>query len=324
MTPAQLKAFAAVARTGSVRHAAAELGVTDAAVSGHVSALRRELGDDLFHPTASGLAFTPGGLRLAARATEMLGLQDRTRQEVSAAGTGRRDLRVVTTSLFGEYAAPGLIELFTARANDLEIELIIRTADEFPGLLASHAADVAIGPSGASPPEGMTARAFLKYQVVIVAAADHPLADRRPSPSELARQEWFLGPSAAEPDGLTRRMLASWQVPEENQRIFQSHAAAMQEVHRGDGLALALGYAVADDVRTGRLVRLGGPGSAAETTWTAMSLAPGRSGEPAQELLRFITSPRALQAMIAGSGANVRQFRPSVHITLWGAGPSGR
>lgn len=318
MTPAQLKAFAAAARTGSVHAAAQELGVSDAAVSGHVAALRRELGDDLFHPTASGLAFTPGGLRLAARAIEMLGLQDRTRQEVSAAGQGRRNLRVATTSMFGEYAAPGLIELFTARANDLEFELIVQSSERFPDLLASHAADVTIGPSSGTPPEGITAKPFLKYQVVIVAAADHPLAGRRPHAGELQQQEWFLGPSAAEPSGLTRRMLATWKVPETSQRIFQSHAAAIQEVLRGDGLALALGYAVADDVRAGRLVRIAGPGSAAETTWEAMALT-GRSGEPAAELMRFIVTPRAIQAMIAGTGANVRHFRPSVHITLWGA-----
>lgn len=319
MTPAQLRAFATVARTGSVHEAAATLEVSDAAVSGHVAALRRELDDDLFRPTASGLAFTPGGLRLAARAIEMLGLQDRTRQEVSAAGQGRRNLRVATTSLFGEYAAPGLIELFTARANDLELELVIESSERFPDLLTTHAADVTIGPPIARVPEDVTAKPFLKYQVVIVAAADHPLAERRPSPSELAQQQWFLGPSAAEPSGLTSRMLDAWHVPESAQRIFQSHAAAIREVLRGEGVSLALGYAVADDVRAGRLVRVAGPGSAAETSWTAMSLGSGRSGEPAAELMRFVASPRALQAMIAGTGANVRHFRPSVHITLWGA-----
>ena len=45
-----------------------ELGVSDAAVSLHVAQLRKELGDKLFIPTAAGLSFTPGGLRLASRA----------------------------------------------------------------------------------------------------------------------------------------------------------------------------------------------------------------------------------------------------------------
>ena len=87
-------------RLGSVKQAAAELGVSESAVSLHVGQLRKELGDQLFTRTAAGLAFTPGGLRLASRGAEMLGLQDRTIREVSQAGSGRRLLRVAAASLF--------------------------------------------------------------------------------------------------------------------------------------------------------------------------------------------------------------------------------
>jgi DNA-binding transcriptional LysR family regulator len=92
VTPTQLRAFACVVRWGSVKGAAGELGVSEAAVSMHVAHLRKELADDLFTRTSSGLAFTPGGLRLASRAVEILGLQDRTVREVSQAGHGRRVL----------------------------------------------------------------------------------------------------------------------------------------------------------------------------------------------------------------------------------------
>ena len=107
MTPTQLRAFAAVVRLGSVKQAAADLEVSEAAVSLHVGQLRKELGDKLFVRTSSGLAFTPGGLRLASRAAEMLSLQDRTIVEVRQAGGGRRLLRVATSALFAEHAAPG-------------------------------------------------------------------------------------------------------------------------------------------------------------------------------------------------------------------------
>ncbi|MCP5029151.1 MAG: LysR family transcriptional regulator, partial [Actinomycetia bacterium] len=125
MTPAQLTAFAAIARLGSAKAAADELGVSEAAISSHTAALRRELDDHLYQRTGSGLSFTPGGLRLAARAVELLGLQDQTRQEVLDASHGRRVLRLATTSVFAEYAAPGLLELFKTRADDLEVELSV-------------------------------------------------------------------------------------------------------------------------------------------------------------------------------------------------------
>ena len=150
MTPTQLRAFAAVVRLGSVKAAAGELGVSEAAVSMHVGQLRKEFDDILFTRTGSGLAFTPGGLRLASRAVEILGLQDRTAREVSQAGHGKRVLRIAATHLFAEHAAPGLIELFAGRAADLEVELSVRPVEQFAGLLASRAVDVAIGPAVSS------------------------------------------------------------------------------------------------------------------------------------------------------------------------------
>ncbi len=51
----------------------------------NVAVLRKELPDPLFMRTSSGLAFTPGGLRLASRASEILGLQDQTVCEVRQA-----------------------------------------------------------------------------------------------------------------------------------------------------------------------------------------------------------------------------------------------
>ena len=95
MTPTQLRAFVAVARHGSVKEAAQELEVTEAAISGHVAALRRELDDPLFTRATVGIAFTPGGLRLASRAAEMLGLRDRTIREVSEAGRNHADRKSV-------------------------------------------------------------------------------------------------------------------------------------------------------------------------------------------------------------------------------------
>ena len=151
MTPTQLRAFACVVRLGSVKAAAKELAVSEAAVSMHVAQLRKEFDDLLFTRASSGLAFTPGGLRLASRAVEILGLQDRTVREVSQAGHGRRVLRLACTSLFAEHAAPGLIDLFAARADDLEVELSVRPVEQLPSLLLARSADVAVGPASGRP-----------------------------------------------------------------------------------------------------------------------------------------------------------------------------
>jgi len=256
MTPTQLRAFATVVRLGSVKAAAADLNVTEAAVSLHVGQLRKELGDRLFNRTASGLAFTPGGLRLASRAVEMLGLQDRTVLEVREAGAGRRLLRLGTSALFAEYAAPGLISLFAERAKDLDVELSVHPTAAFEPLLVTRTVDATIGPRPARSDSSIASTLFLNYEVVAVAAPDHPFAQTEPSVQQLRDQTWLLGPSAAEESGVIPGLIRRIGVPEERQQIFQSHAAAIEETKRGRGLSLTLSFTVAPDLADRKSTRL--------------------------------------------------------------------
>src|SRR3954465_3204453 len=135
MTLAQLQSFVLVARHGSVKAAAAELEVTEPAVSVAVSALKKELGDELFVRAGRGIALTPGGRRLAAlaggilglagqgggsgggaggaRAGELLGLAEEAGGSVAEAAESRR-LVIAATSLVAEHVGP-LIEAFSAR-----------------------------------------------------------------------------------------------------------------------------------------------------------------------------------------------------------------
>jgi DNA-binding transcriptional LysR family regulator len=317
VTPAQLRAFSAVVRLGSVHAAAEELGMSDAGVSMHVAQLRKELDDPLFSRTAAGLAFTPGGLRLASRAIEILGLQQQTAIEVTEAAHGRRLLRIAASSAFAEHAAPGLIELFSSRAADLSVELSIHPTSRFRDLIESRAVDIALGPAGADPGPAIVVRPFLKYQIITVAAPDSALAGVTPTPAQLREQLWMLGPAAGGVDGEIATMLRSLAIPESQQRIFQSDAAALEEVRRVGGLTLTMGFAVSKDLSSGRLVHVKGSGLQVSGEWCAAALAPGAQQPAVAELLRFITTPRCTQAMIRGTGVGVTRFKPKVHVTLW-------
>lgn len=317
MTPAQLKAFAAIVRHGSARDAAAELGVSEAAISSHTAALRKELGDQLYSRRGGRLAFTPGGLRLATRAVEMLGLADQTVSEVSAAAKGQRLLRLATTSMFAEYGAPGLLELFKTRADDLAVEMSVHDGSRLEGLLASRQADVTVGPAPRNADPGLRSREFLKYQLILVVGGRHELAGRRASAATLAAHPWLLGPSAVEEHGATAALLRRFNVPEHQQRIFQSHAAALSGVEAGDGVGVVPTFRVETALKDGRLHRVSAAGDTAAGMWTAATLPAIQAPPVASELLRFMTTPRATQAMLTGSGANIGHFKPRVHVTLW-------
>ena len=317
MTPTQLRAFACVVRRGSVKAAAAELGITESAVSMNLKQLRTELDDPLFTRTPSGLAFTPGGLRLASRAMEILDLQSRTVLEVSEAGNGRRMLRLASSDLFAEHAAPGLISLFTKRARDLDVELSVHPVSDFADLLVSRTVDVALGPVVRHPPGPLTLQPFLAYEVVVVVAPEHPVAQGKVALDQLPTQTWHLGPGAVGSDGEASDVLRRLAVPESRQRIYQSDAAALAETRRGMGLAIAVGITVRDDLRTGRLVRVDAPHLAGRGAWATWSLPAGQLASASAELIRFVATPRATQAMVRGEGASVGRFRPAVHVTLW-------
>lgn len=318
MTPAQLRAFSATVRRGSVKAAAADLAVSEAAVSMHIAHLRRELGDRLFTRTASGLAFTPGGLRLATRAAEMLGLQERTILEVRQAGSGRRLLRVAVSSLFAEHAAPGLIEVFAGRADDLDVELSVHDPGDFAALLQTRAVDAAVGPRPAALDDVITCTHFLNYQVIAVVGPAHPLASGGAvGAGELREQTWLLGPSAIGTVGMVPSVLRRLSVPEHNQRIFQSHAASVDEAKHGKGVALAVAFTIAKDLATGGLHTLNGSVPPLRGSWNLLTLRDHDASPVAAELRRFVTTPRALQAMLRGAGVTAGRFRPAIHVTLW-------
>src|SRR5688572_6008112 len=169
MTFTQLRSFATVARLGSVSGAAAALGVTEPAVSAAMAALRRDLGDPLFVRDGAGIRLTPGGERLAARAAEISGLEDRVRREVREARGERGLLRLAVSPAVAEYVSAPLLDAFTRRRPTLEVAQEVASADDFAPLLGDRRADVALGPAPLPSPL-LQVVPFLRYKLLVVAA----------------------------------------------------------------------------------------------------------------------------------------------------------
>jgi DNA-binding transcriptional LysR family regulator len=150
-----------------------------------------------------------------------------------------------------------------------------------------------------------------------VGGPDHPLAKVHPGPGQLREQTWLLGPSAVDESGVVPAVLKRLGVPEDRQQIFQSHAAALEEAKRNTGVALAVTFAVSGDLSSGRLVKVSGNHLHGEGTWSTFILPEHTALPAAAELTRFISTPRATQAMLRGPGVTVGRFRPSIHVTLW-------
>jgi DNA-binding transcriptional LysR family regulator len=302
MTFTQLRTFALVAELGSLRAAAAALGVSEPAVSAAVSALRTDLGDPLFRRTGTGIALTPGGRALATRARELVRLAERTRREVAhATSTGR--LRALTTAACAEHVA-GAVDAFARRVPRAGVDLVAGSGECAATALAEDEADIVVGPRPAPlPGEAVEAVPILRYARVVVAA-----------PNARARR-WLTGPADPDPGSPEERWADATGAPADAER-YASEADALDAVRRGEGLMLALEHHARADLAHGRLVRVPADGTPVTGLWWASVPGEGRSTTAARALQRFLTTPDATSALLSRPERTGRS-RPTVRVELW-------
>jgi DNA-binding transcriptional LysR family regulator len=308
MTLAQLQSFVLVARHGSVKAAAAELEVTEPAVSVAVAALRKELGDELFVRSGRGIALTPGGQRLAALAGEILGLAEQARRSVAEP----RRMVVAATHTVAEHVRP-LLDAFRARHEGVELAVEPAPGASFADRLEHRRADIALGPA----PGGATIAAapFLRCRLVVVAAPGHPLAGRRSlAPADLAGERWLAGEPQLDSTTGTGLFLARHGLAPAEVVTCGDGAAALAAAAAGEGVALVLAHAT----RGRELVRLDVRGTPSVEIWHASTLGLGHALPAALALQRFTTTFDATQAIATGrAGTTQGHVRPKVHVTLW-------
>jgi LysR family transcriptional regulator, low CO2-responsive transcriptional regulator len=319
MTLAQLQSFVLVARLGSVKAAAAELEVTEPAVSVAVAALRKELGDELFVRDGRGIALTPGGRRLAALAAEILGLAEQARRSVQDGPGQPREIQVAATSLVAEHIGP-LIEAFSARDEAVEIAVESVSGGTFADLLEHRRVDIALGPPP-NPEHAATIASvpFLRCRILVAAAPTHPLAGKRSiTPAALAGERWLVGPPDVDPTTAIGQFLERNRLEPAGLATYTSHAAAIAAAAAGEGIIFALAHSVVDEVRRRALVRLDVRGTPIVELWHASTLGLGRALPAALALQRFATTSEATHAMSSGrAGTTSTRVRPGVHVTLW-------
>jgi len=323
MTLAQLQSFVLVARHGSVKAAAAELGVTEPAVSVAVAALRKELGDELFVRDGRAIALTPGGRRLAALASEILSLAEQARRSVHDGPGQSRLIQVAVTNVVAEYVGP-LVDAFTTRDPGLEVQIESVTGAAMAELLERRRADIALGPPPAPERSHTIATVpFLRCRLIVAAAPGHPLAGQRDlAPARLADERWLVGPPELDPTTGAGLLFARTGIEPGDLVAYTSHAAAIAAAAAGDGVVLTLAHAVLEELRRRALVRLDVRGTPMLELWHASTLGFGRALPAALALQRFATSSEATQAISTGrAGTSSARARPRPHVTLWSSVP---
>jgi LysR family transcriptional regulator, low CO2-responsive transcriptional regulator len=318
LTLTQLNAFVLVARLGSVRAAAAALGVSESAVSQAITALRQDLGDQLITRSQAGMTLTPGGTRLLGTASQIVVLGAEAHAAVRAAQGAPEQLRVVATSTFAEFVAGPLLEAFRRRfAGAVEITTGVAAAGELGVLIANRLADVAFGPGVTGEHEmPIVSEPIFKYRLIVVGPGETAAQARPRGPARQWR--WLVDPSGTDPDSETARLLRRLGVADGDIGVFQSQTAALAAAADGAGVALAIEHLVSHQVRRGGLYPIDLPGFPVEECWYVTLLERERRSTAASALRRFLGTPEAMQVMRSpAAGVPPSRFKPPVYVTIW-------
>lgn len=192
-----LQVLTTVAELGSLRRAAAAVGVSQPAVSHALADLESLLGAPLFHRHSRGVRPTDAALQLLPVARRMLAaLADGVEGVAAQLADAREVVRMTaSTSALNGLMAPLLPALVDAEPR-LRLLVAHAEAAEAQVRITRGDIDAAACRRPAVLPAGWQFHVLLDDELVVVAAPSHPLAARRRlSVSQLANQHWAVPPA---------------------------------------------------------------------------------------------------------------------------------
>lgn len=260
--------FLAVARTGSLNAASAEVGVSQQAVSARVASIEAQTGVVLVTRTARGSTLTPAGIVVAEWAARLLDVAAQLDTGIASLRDDRQaTLRISASQTVAEQLLPRWLVRLAADAvrRTLPVTEAVLTATNSERV-AEHvrdgSADVGFV-EGPTVPRGLRSRSVGHDHLVVVARPNHPWARRsRPvaatdlATTPLVSREVGSGTRDALVTALRATLgpQASIAAPVLALSTATSVRAA---VLAGAGPAVLSALAVADDLAVGRLVEVG-------------------------------------------------------------------
>lgn len=252
----ELGVFAQVVRAGGFSAAAAELGISKAAVSDHVRRLEQRLGVRLLNRTTRSLSLTASGEACYRHCLRLIEAGDlAVREAVALQKKPMGLLRITAPATFGAmHVAPAVATLMLENPRlEVELSLSVAAVD-----LVREKFDLAIR-IGAMAPSSLVARRLASVRQIVVGAPEY--LRRRGIPTaveDLASHDalqftplgWGGEWRFAGPDGRERRQAVNVRfATDSGEAIVAATCASL-------GLALLPNWLVHREVASGALVRL--------------------------------------------------------------------
>lgn len=262
LTLRQLQIFSAIAELGSTTAAAASIPLSQSATSAALAELESLLDSPLFDRVGKRLVLNETGRALHARARVALNTAMEIERDFGVGEGGRNiflpaQIRIGASTTIGNYVLPARIAKLQQVQPNAAIEMRIGNTQEVVNAVLRMEVDAGLI-EGPCHSDGLDVQPWGTDRMVIVAAADHPLAmpGRTVSVQELGPQRWLL----REAGSGTRESLDQLLLPHlggfASTTQLGDTEAIKQAAATGLGIACLSMYAIEDQLALGRLVVL--------------------------------------------------------------------
>lgn len=274
MTFNQLRTFIAVVRNGSITGAAAELFVSQAAVSSVLGSLKGELGVELVTRDGRGISVTPAGMVLYRYGQSLLGMMEEAKNAtISEADSQRSLLRIGSVTTAGESLLPAWLRSYLSVNPEVEVRIEVGNRARVFELLELHQVDLVI--AGAPPAgRGFITLATRAHNLVLVASKDSNLAQHQMSGEFdydlLSRETWLVREVGSGTRASVEEVLEQLSISP-RMLTLGSNVALREAVELDIGVALLSSDAVASQLASGSLIELRPPPLPIRKLWHLVS-----------------------------------------------------
>ena len=216
-----LRILTALAQHGTLTEAANRLCLTQSALSHQIKHLEQKLETPLWEKAGRRLRLTPAGRQLLETAGQVLPLLEQTERKLEAYAQGRwAVLRIGVECYPCSEWLNGVIGAYLRGMPEVELDILNQSHFSGEEGLMDREIDLLITPDRGTLPQLNYERLF-DYELVLLVAESHPLADRGwIAPEQLAEETLISFPVASERlDILTQFLWPAGIRPQQHKRV---------------------------------------------------------------------------------------------------------
>jgi LysR family transcriptional regulator for metE and metH len=275
-----LQMVAAIAASGSVTHAAAELYLTQSAVSHQLRGIEERLGTPLFLRVGKRMIVTAAGERVLAAARRVLDDIKTTEEEVRRLGASQAAvLRVCAQCNTGYHWLPPLVDAFRRKHPDVDVSLAVECTGRPVEALLEGRLDLAIV-TQAVRHEHVRVRPLFEDEHAAIVPPDHPFA-KRPfvRPEDLASERLLIYSSSPDDSFTIQKILRPAGVVPRRVSFILLTEAILEMVKARLGVSVMQTWAIEPALRSGDVRAIPITASGIRREWSAATLTA--AGTPA-------------------------------------------